>query len=111
MLETFQIEFGDSEKPSVSLPKDSALSMALNATNSNLLFGCRIGICGTCVMEVEFLDDARAPRTGELEAERRGSDRVGFEVPLHGARGEDERDHRTGDDRGGRMRLRGHCRA
>jgi ferredoxin len=34
------------------LEEGAELSKALNAVNSPILFGCRTGICGTCLVEV-----------------------------------------------------------
>lgn len=34
------------------IPENSELAKALDAKNSPLLFGCRTGICGTCLIEV-----------------------------------------------------------
>ncbi len=33
--------------------QDTLLSKELDATNSPILFGCRTGICGTCLLVVE----------------------------------------------------------
>ena len=47
-----RIEFPDSSKPPVELESGDCLSEKLNVQNSPILFGCRIGICGTCAIEV-----------------------------------------------------------
>lgn len=50
-MKTFTIHFP--EDPPVTLEVGSNLSECLTATNSPLLFGCRTGICATCLCEVE----------------------------------------------------------
>ncbi|MCG8671697.1 MAG: (2Fe-2S)-binding protein [Pseudomonadales bacterium] len=47
------VSFFDPAYQPVSVEEDELLSEVLDATNSPLLFGCRTGICGTCVIEVE----------------------------------------------------------
>lgn len=47
----FKISFEESF-PDVQIARDTPLSEALNVHNSPILFGCRIGICGTCSVEV-----------------------------------------------------------
>jgi ferredoxin len=64
--ETFKISF-EEDFPDVRLHKDAALSETLTIENSPILFGCRIGICGTCSVEV-LEDSGLHPRTAE-EAE------------------------------------------
>ena len=46
------IFFQDSKFKPVELPDQACLSEHLTAENSPILFGCRIGICGTCLVEV-----------------------------------------------------------
>ena len=43
------------EHPPVPLPELASLSERLTMVNSPVLFGCRTGICGTCVSRVEAL--------------------------------------------------------
>lgn len=47
-----RIEFIDSDKVPVELKEGDNLSEKLTIHNSPILFGCRIGICGTCAIEV-----------------------------------------------------------
>lgn len=47
------VSFFDPAFEPVSIDRGEMLSEVLDATNSPLLFGCRTGICGTCVIEVE----------------------------------------------------------
>lgn len=49
----FEVSFGeDARKPPVRLPAGKDLSEALTVQNSPILFGCRTGICGTCLSKV-----------------------------------------------------------
>jgi ferredoxin len=43
------------------LPAQANLSEHLNIQNSPVLFGCRTGICGTCLCEVRVLQGAIEP--------------------------------------------------
>lgn len=47
-----EIHFEDTSFPSQKVPKGENLSEHLHACNSPLLFGCRSGLCGTCLIEV-----------------------------------------------------------
>lgn len=47
-----RIEFADSDKAPIELKEGDNLSEKLTIHNSPILFGCRIGICGTCAVEV-----------------------------------------------------------
>lgn len=47
-----KIEFSNSDKPPVELKEGDNLSEKLTIHNSPILFGCRIGICGTCAIEL-----------------------------------------------------------
>jgi ferredoxin len=48
-----QVGFGDSSRfAPVVLEEGSNLSEHLTVRNSPILFGCRTGICGTCLIEV-----------------------------------------------------------
>jgi len=55
-----RVSFSPAGHESVSLERGSILSERLSVANSPLLFGCRTGICGTCLIEVE------AQENGEL---------------------------------------------
>jgi len=48
-----QVSFSNAEYTPMPIEHGESLSEVLDATNSPLLFGCRTGICGTCVIEVE----------------------------------------------------------
>ncbi len=61
---SFRVEFSDSDKEAVELQEGDCLSEKLTIQNSPILFGCRIGICGTCAIEVlEEKGDPLHPRT------------------------------------------------
>ena len=47
-----RVSFSSASHDPVSLERGSILSERLNVANSPLLFGCRTGICGTCLIEV-----------------------------------------------------------
>src|SRR5262245_276521 len=55
-----RVSFSPAGHDPVDLERGSILSECLNLANSPLLFGCRTGICGTCLIEVE------AQENGEL---------------------------------------------
>src|SRR5688572_2866204 len=76
-----RIEFPDTSKPTVELECGSNLAEKLNIHNSPILFGCRIGICGTCAIEVlEEEGEPLHPRTEEeknfLETLAPGEDKL-----------------------------------
>src|SRR5215470_10340556 len=48
-----RVSFSSASHDPVSLERGSILSEHLDIANSPLLFGCRTGICGTCLIEVE----------------------------------------------------------
>lgn len=58
-----KVEFIDSDKPAVELQEGDNLSEKLTIQNSPILFGCRIGVCGTCAVEVVEADKDLPPRT------------------------------------------------
>ena len=47
-----EVSFPGTDFVPVEVPVDDELSFHLDAENSPLLFGCRTGICGTCLSEV-----------------------------------------------------------
>ena len=47
------IEFPNTRYKPVSLPAGAKLSEELTIINSPVLFGCRTGICGTCLVQIE----------------------------------------------------------
>jgi ferredoxin len=52
MSEEYLVEFVDSSFPPCKIPKGENLSEYLHACNSPILFGCRSGLCGVCLVEV-----------------------------------------------------------
>lgn len=61
-----KISFSDPNYEPVLVSEGQSLSEEMNATNSPLLFGCRTGICGTCVIEVQA-DGLEPPDEDEQE--------------------------------------------
>jgi ferredoxin len=57
--ETFLVRFPGSGFPALRLPRGPHLSELLTPENSPVLFGCRTGICGTCLVSVAVLDGGR----------------------------------------------------
>jgi ferredoxin len=53
----------------VSLPPHSNLSAHLDINNSPILFGCRTGICGTCVCVVQVVGEGCIPPPSDDERE------------------------------------------
>lgn len=84
---TCRIEFENSDKPSVDLKEGDCLSEKLTIHNSPILFGCRIGICGTCAIEIVKADSALPPRTYDetefLGALAPGRDNVRLACQIH----------------------------
>lgn len=64
---TCEISFEGDTHPPLRLPAGAALSENLEVRNSPVLFGCRTGICGTCVIEVTRGLENLHPRTTEEE--------------------------------------------
>ena len=62
MNESFEVDFGSSA-PRALLPRGASLCDSLTIVNSPLLFGCRTGICGTCLSRVEVRRGELAPPT------------------------------------------------
>jgi ferredoxin len=46
------IKFADSRFEAIEVPAEQPLAEVLTVQNSPVLFGCRTGICGTCVIGV-----------------------------------------------------------
>ena len=64
-----KISFSPESHRPVMLARGSVLSEHLTIENSPVLFGCRTGICGTCLVEVEEELNGRllAPSADESE--------------------------------------------
>lgn len=54
-MKKYTIQFIDSDKAPLTLTEGSELSEHLTTINSPVLFGCRSGICGTCLCEIEAI--------------------------------------------------------
>jgi ferredoxin len=52
-MSQYKVTFEDKSYEPQMVSEGPSLSEELDASNSPLLFGCRTGICGTCVVEVE----------------------------------------------------------
>lgn len=63
------ISFTRDSHSQVTLARGSLLSEHLTISNSPVLFGCRTGICGTCLVQVEEERNGRllAPAADENE--------------------------------------------
>ena len=48
-----QITFPPGNYSSLKIPTNEPLALYLNPQNSPILFGCRTGICGTCLVIVD----------------------------------------------------------
>lgn len=80
-MSDYLVEFPETKYPSVRLEEGAELSCELDAVNSPLLFGCRSGLCGTCLVEIEpngeTLLDVPAPEEREaLEVYAPGNERA-----------------------------------
>ena len=64
-----RIEFPCTAFEAVALPARASLPLHLTVQNSPILFGCRSGLCGTCLVEVEPLDDRTIEGPDETERE------------------------------------------
>lgn len=82
-----KVEFDGSDKPPVDLKEGDCLSEKLTIHNSPILFGCRIGICGTCAIEVVSSDSPLPPRSHDevefLGAMAPGRDNVRLACQIH----------------------------
>ena len=65
--EAYRVEFRSGHAP-VVLERGAELSERLTPENSPVLFGCRTGICATCLVRVEPLS-GELPGPGPDEAE------------------------------------------
>lgn len=72
---------GNSKDP-VELEEESLLSEHLNIQNSPILFGCRIGICGTCSIEILEGQESLQPRNKRRKGVSWSSSFWKFELPL-----------------------------
>ena len=69
MTDLRRIEFPGTAYSPVETEEGSQLSTILHAVNSPVLFGCRSGLCGTCLVELEVLaGELAVPDAEEAEA-------------------------------------------
>ena len=61
----YKIQFTDTNHPTIYLEENQIISEHLTVENSPVLFGCRTGICGTCLVEIE--GDISPPNEEEKE--------------------------------------------
>ena len=59
------VRFPDTDYPALTLTPHQPLAEQLTVQNSPLLFGCRTGICGTCLVTVN--GDLPPPHAAEQE--------------------------------------------
>jgi ferredoxin len=69
---TAEVRFAGGAFPPLRLPVGSRLAEHLTIQNSPVLFGCRTGICGTCLIRAAALGDARLAPPGREESELLG---------------------------------------
>ena len=58
-----QVRINFQDAGTCEVKSDSHLSDSLDVTNSPILFGCRTGICGTCIVKVHEGMDCLNPKT------------------------------------------------
>jgi ferredoxin len=66
---TVEVRFDSSAFAPLRLPRGSRLLDHLTIENSPVLFGCRAGMCGTCLIRVEAIGSAALDAPGEAEVE------------------------------------------
>lgn len=60
-MSTIRIEFPGTHFEPQDIPARACLPLHLTVQNSPLLFGCRSGLCGTCLIEVDAATGAAEP--------------------------------------------------
>jgi len=91
-VKTHRIEFPATAFAPIELPDLASLPLHLTVENSPVLFGCRSGLCGTCLIEVEPLGaeaidppDAEESESLELYAPGNPRARLACQLVLSGA--------------------------
>jgi ferredoxin len=68
MSPRYRISFPEHDDyPDVELDQDAPLADRFDVSNSPIMFGCRTGICGTCLIEVEAAGPLPPPEEYEQE--------------------------------------------
>jgi ferredoxin len=67
-MKLHRVEFPGTIFAPLELPDLASLPLHLTVQNSPLLFGCRSGLCGTCLIEIEADEPMPAPDLAEVEA-------------------------------------------
>jgi ferredoxin len=62
MVSEFKVRFPGTNFPELTVPEGFSLSRNLDVQNSPILFGCRTGICATCIC---LLEGALSPPTDD----------------------------------------------
>ena len=65
-MKKYTVEFPGTDYPSIQLEEGARLPDYLTPENSPVIFGCRNGICATCLIEIENQDGDLSP-AGEEE--------------------------------------------
>ena len=65
----YVVSFSAESHIAVTLARGANLSEHLTVENSPVLFGCRTGICGTCLIEVESEQNGELPPPCDDERE------------------------------------------
>jgi ferredoxin len=65
MAKSFEVDFPDTEFAPLRLERGVPLAAGLTALNCPILFGCRSGICGTCLVELQSERSVVAPPSEE----------------------------------------------
>jgi ferredoxin len=68
-MKTWRIEFPGTSFAATELPDLASLSETFTVEDSPLLFGCRSGLCGTCLIEVEETGSERLEPPSPQEVE------------------------------------------
>lgn len=68
-MSKYRVDFPGSRFLPLELPMGAKLSEVLTVQNSPILFGCRTGICGTCLITLEVGEggEIKAPDKAERE--------------------------------------------
>ena len=65
-MDRVKVTFAGDTHPALCLPRGARLSEHLTVRNSPVLFGCRTGICGTCLSRVSGAIPPPSPDEAEV---------------------------------------------